>query len=69
MIGIIGAMEEEVAALKEAMEVQESVEQASMIFCKGILCGKEAVIVRDRQSEWWNLRTDLGGSIQSGYLD
>ena len=46
MIGIIGAMEEEVAALKEAMEVQESVEQASMIFCKGILCGKEAVIVR-----------------------
>lgn len=28
------------------MEVQESVEQASMIFCKGILCGKEAVIVR-----------------------
>lgn len=46
MIGIIGAMEEEVAALKEAMEVQETVEQASMIFCKGILCGKEAVIVR-----------------------
>ena len=39
-------MEEGVAALKEAMEVQESVEQASMIFCKGILCGKEAVIVR-----------------------
>ncbi len=46
MIGIIGAMEEEVAALKEAMEVQETVEKASMVFCKGMLCGKEAVIVR-----------------------
>lgn len=46
MIGIIGAMEEEVAALKEAMEVQEIHEQASMIFCKGILCGKDVVVVR-----------------------
>lgn len=46
MIGIIGAMEEEVAALKEAMEVQETVEQASMVFCRGALCGKEVVIVR-----------------------
>ena len=46
MIGIIGAMEEEVAALKEVMEVQETVEQASMVFCRGILCGKEAVVVR-----------------------
>lgn len=46
MVGIIGAMEEEVAALKEAMEVQETIEQASMVFCKGVLCGKEAVIVR-----------------------
>lgn len=46
MIGIIGAMEDEVAALKEAMEVQETIEQASMIFCKGMLCGKEAVVVR-----------------------
>ncbi|MDD6216533.1 MAG: 5'-methylthioadenosine/adenosylhomocysteine nucleosidase [Roseburia sp.] len=46
MIGIIGAMEEEVAALKEAMEIQETVTKASMIFCKGILCGKEVVVVR-----------------------
>ncbi|MCI8666203.1 MAG: 5'-methylthioadenosine/adenosylhomocysteine nucleosidase [Dorea sp.] len=46
MIGIIGAMEEEVAALKDTMEVQETTEQASMIFCKGVLCGKEVVIVR-----------------------
>lgn len=46
MIGIIGAMEEEVAALKEAMEIEETVEQASMTFCKGTLCGKEAVVVR-----------------------
>ena len=46
MIGIIGAMEEEVAALKEAMEIEETVEQAGMTFCKGTLCGKEAVVVR-----------------------
>ena len=46
MIGIIGAMEEEVAALKEAMEIQETVTKASMVFCKGILYGKEVVVVR-----------------------
>ena len=46
MIGIIGAMEEEVAALKEDMIVEETVEQASMVFCKGQLCGKEVVVVR-----------------------
>ncbi len=46
MIGIIGAMEEEVASLKEAMEIEETVELASMTFCKGVLCGKEVVIVR-----------------------
>lgn len=46
MIGIIGAMEEEVAALKEAMDVQETVEYASMKFCRGILYGKPAVVVR-----------------------
>lgn len=46
MIGIIGAMEEEVAALKEAMNIEETVEQASMTFCKGTLCGKDVVVVR-----------------------
>lgn len=46
MTGIIGAMEEEVAALKEDMEVQEVVEQASMTFLKGNLWGREAVVVR-----------------------
>lgn len=46
MIGIIGAMEDEVKALKEAMNIQEIVEFASMTFCKGRLCGKEVVVVR-----------------------
>lgn len=46
MIGIIGAMEEEVAALKEDMDIQETVEQASMVFCKGKLSGKDVVVVR-----------------------
>ena len=46
MTGIIGAMEEEVAALKEAMEVQEAAELASMTFYRGVLCGKDVVVVR-----------------------
>ncbi len=46
MTGIIGAMEEEVAALKEAMEVQEVAELASMTFYRGVLCGKDVVVVR-----------------------
>ena len=46
MIGIIGAMEEEVAALKEAMDIAETVEYASMVFCRGTLGGKDVVIVR-----------------------
>ena len=46
IIGIIGAMEEEVAALKEAMNMEEAVEYASMQFCKGELCGKQVVVVR-----------------------
>ena len=41
IIGIIGAMEKEVAILKEQMEISEVVEKASMTFCKGMLCGKE----------------------------
>lgn len=46
MIGIIGAMEEEVAALKQDMEIRETVETASMEFCKGTLCGQEVTVVR-----------------------
>ena len=45
-IGIIGAMEEEVAVLKQEMNIEETVDCASMRFCKGTLCGKNVVIVR-----------------------
>ena len=45
-IGIIGAMEEEVAILKQEMDIEETVEYASMQFCIGVLCGKNVVIVR-----------------------
>ena len=34
MIGIIGAMEDEVAALKEAMEIEKTEEQIGMTFVK-----------------------------------
>ena len=46
MIGIIGAMEEEVTHLKEAMQVEETIERAAMTFVKGKLDGKEVVVVR-----------------------
>ena len=45
-IGIIGAMEEEVAVLKESMDIEKVVEHASMQFYKGVLCGKKVVVVR-----------------------
>ena len=46
MLGIIGAMEEEVANLKNRMQVEMVMQSASMEFCKGSLEGKEVVVVR-----------------------
>lgn len=46
MIGIIGAMEEEVTSLKEQMKIKEIVELASMEFCVGELCTKNVVVVK-----------------------
>lgn len=46
MLGIIGAMDEEVAKIKEQMTDVTIVEKASMEFYKGKLEGKEAVVVR-----------------------
>lgn len=46
MLGIIGAMDEEVAKIKEHMTEVEVETKASMDFYKGLLNGKEAVVVR-----------------------
>ena len=46
MIGIIGAMAEEVAQLKEAMEQTAVETRASMDFYKGRLQGKDVVVVQ-----------------------
>lgn len=46
IIGIIGAMDEEVAKLKEKMTEVEVKEKASMSFFEGRLNGKRAVVVR-----------------------
>lgn len=46
VIGIIGAMDEEVSILKESMEVEKVVNKASMDFFQGKLSNKEVVIVR-----------------------
>lgn len=45
-IGIIGAMEEEVALLKEKMQVEQVMQRASMEFCQGSLKGKQVIVVR-----------------------
>ena len=45
-IGIIGAMEEEIAQLKEKMEIEVIVKKASMEFYQGTLNGREIVVVR-----------------------
>lgn len=46
VMGIIGAMEEEVAHLKEQMEQVEVASKAAMDFYRGTLMGKEVVVVR-----------------------
>ena len=46
MIGIIGAMEEEISGLKDLMENTSITERASMVFLSGRLCGKDVVLVR-----------------------
>ena len=45
-IAIIGAMEEEVNQLKERMEISGTEQIASMEFVKGLLEGREVVVVR-----------------------
>lgn len=46
MLGIIGAMDEEVSKIKEIMDDVEIDSKASMDFYKGKLCGKDVVVVR-----------------------
>ena len=46
MIGIIGAMEQEVTALKEMMTACRTDRKASMDFMVGQLLGKDVVVVR-----------------------
>ncbi len=46
VIGIIGAMEVEVADLKKAMVNTSIINRAGMEFCHGTLCGKEVVVVQ-----------------------
>ena len=45
-IGIIGAMDVEVASLKEAADISKTTKIAEMEFCDGTLRGKNAVIVK-----------------------
>ena len=46
MLGIIGAMDEEVAKIKEQMEHVKVMSKADMDFYEGSLNGKDVVVVR-----------------------
>ena len=46
MIGIIGAMDEEVAKIVEAMKIERQEDKACMSFKAGKLNGKDVVVVR-----------------------
>lgn len=46
MLGIIGAMDEEVAKIKEQMQQKEITTVAGMDFCCGTISSKEVVVVR-----------------------
>lgn len=46
MLGIIGAMDEEVAKIKEQMENVKVMSKAAMDFYEGTLAGKDVVVVR-----------------------
>ena len=46
MLGIIGAMDEEVAKVKEQMQNVDVMTKATMEFFKGTLGGKQVVVVR-----------------------
>ena len=46
MIGIIGAMDEEVVRIKEKMDNVNIINKASMEFVSGHLYGKKAVVVK-----------------------
>ncbi len=46
MLGIIGAMDEEVAKIKEMMTGTKVTTMAGMDFCQGELCGTSVVVVR-----------------------
>jgi hypothetical protein len=56
-IGIIGAMDVEVAKLKADMEITRTVEKASMQFCEGKLNGKDVVV------DWSVVRDDDGSVV------
>ena len=69
MIGIIGAMDEEVAKIKEEMTQVQVTRTAGMDFYVGKLCGRSGSEIRDRQSECWNVYTDFSRSVSGRRCD
>ena len=46
MTGIIGAMESEVKSIYQKMTSKEEIKAGDLVFYKGLLCGKEVVVVK-----------------------
>ena len=50
--GIIGAMEVEVATLKENMQITRTLTRASMEFCEGKIGDTDVVVVKSGDRLW-----------------
>ena len=74
MIGIIGAMDEEVEQLVEVMEITREETKACMTFKAGKLAGKDVVIVRSGIGKvnaaacTQNIEHERQGNSQPGYI-
>ena len=71
MLGIIGAMEVEVAALKNEMSDKKVIEKAGMNFYQGKIFdkGRGGGSMRSRESECRNMHADFGRCISDRGCD
>lgn len=70
-VGIIGAMEQEVARLKEVMENVSITTRAGMDFYEGVLEGKKVVVVQSGigKGKCRHVHPDPGRSLSGGSGD
>ena len=69
MLGIIGAMDEEVAKIKEEMTQVQVTRTAGFLCWKAVRTGRSGSEIRDRQSECWNVYADFSRSVSGRRCD